>query len=43
MHAFPYMTKGKLLATGSGGYGYGNIIRNTEKGAGGGIIFIYTK
>lgn len=41
-HAFPYMVKGKSLATGSGGYGY-KIFTNTEKGAGGGIILIFTK
>jgi hypothetical protein len=41
-HAFPYMKKGPQLYTGSGGYGYNNF-RNSQKGAGGGVIYIFTK
>lgn len=41
-HSFPYMKKGPKIATGSGGYGYNNF-RNSQKGAGGGIIYIFTK
>jgi hypothetical protein len=39
-HAFPYLSKGPFLCTGSGGYGYRNLI--DEQGSGGGIIFIYS-
>ena len=39
-HAFPYLSKGPSLATGSGGYGY--ISNQKNEGAGGGIIFIYS-
>ena len=38
-HAFPYMSKGPYLATGSGGYGY---VPNSLQGAGGGIIFMFS-
>ena len=41
-HAFPYMKTGTSLHTGSGGYGYNNF-RNSETGAGGGIIYIFAK
>jgi hypothetical protein len=34
----PYMSKGPILSTGSGGYGFNT--QPTEAGAGGGIIFI---
>lgn len=38
-HAFPYSAIGPFLTTGSGGYGYAL----NDRGAGGGIIFMYTK
>lgn len=41
-HSFPYMKKGPKIFTGSGGYGYGNF-RNNLNGAGGGIVYIFTK
>lgn len=41
-HSFPYMKKGPKISTGSGGYGYNNF-RNNQKGAGGGIVYIFTK
>lgn len=36
------MKKGSKISTGSGGYGYNNF-RNSQKGAGGGIVYIFTK
>ena len=41
-HSFPYMEKGRRINTGSGGYGYNNY-RNIKNGAGGGIIYIFSK
>lgn len=40
-HSFPYISKGPYLFTGSGGYGYN--YQEDNRGAGGGIIFIYAK
>ena len=39
-HSFPYLSKGPYLASGSGGYGY--IPNQTNEGAGGGIIFLFS-
>lgn len=41
-HSLPYMKIGPTLSTGSGGYGYQNF-RNSETGAGGGVVYIFAK